>query len=510
MRTILYLLITIFITSCGGSGSESEPENTGEDQLVPVVRGVVIDRNYNGVSGSDIEINFIDTGTTLETISKENGDFEFDSVPVEGSFIITALHSDGRSGSSSGAITSNESELETPIFLMDGGSGKISGVVVDEGDIPISSAVVNVSFDETKFSVTSVADENGEFKFEELPLDGVFTIFSSNSDSSYGTYTEFLTSSQSIVFDAKIVVASLDNINERMENSDFSGGTLEGWEVEGDSQVVVRDTIFESPIVSNAALATSARTASKVACTPPTYSAVVSTSGDENSLGKISQNFVVNPGEDTLVGKMKFLSNEYPTYYGSEFNDSYHLSLITPDGTKILSKGNLNSSTWGSGAGGYSGATEEINFSADVSKYAGKTVSLVGEVRDIGDSVVDSALALSDMRIVNKDNRNYAASGFLNGNASESYSLGMVVWITVENINVLGTTVTIYPRVGTNNLTPQGAIVLPMMKHTFRFDYWGNEPMGWTFDFRTESDVLLANYRVESTWVEGMPPNPCR
>jgi len=44
---------------------------------------------------------------------------------------------------------------------------------------------------------------------------------------------------------------------------------------------------------------------------------------------------------------------------------------------------------------------------------------------------------------------------------------------------------------------------------TFDFYCFGEEPMDCDFDIRTKSDAFIVNYEVESTWVQGMPTNPC-
>lgn len=39
-------------------------------------------------------------------------------------------------------------------------------------------------------------------------------------------------------------------------------------------------------------------------------------------VGTISQTFVVPPGSVSLVGRLVFLSDEWPAYFGSQFNDN--------------------------------------------------------------------------------------------------------------------------------------------------------------------------------------------
>jgi hypothetical protein len=100
-----------------------------------------------------------------------------------------------------------------------------------------------------------------------------------------------------------------------------------------------------------------------------------------------------------------------------------------------------------------------------------------------------------------------AGGGTLNGNGSISGNFGQSVKITFKNVNVLGTTLNITDT-GPFGET-QGIILLPQQSKTFTFSIFGEEPIFWNFDVSTVSDAFIVTYSIESTWVEGMPPNPC-
>jgi hypothetical protein len=231
----------------------------------------------------------------------------------------------------------------------------------------------------------------------------------------------------------------------------------------------------------------------------------VTTADDFNAVGMASQAFVVGVGQDTLVGRIRFVSNEWPEFFGTEFNDSFVVYLATPGGTRVLAKGNVNSSIWEAGVAGFNGVTAEINISVDVSAFQGKAVSLSVVVSDVGDTIIDSGVVVSNFQIIDKNGRNFYAAGSWNGNTTLSASLGQVVWITVKNINVLGTTISISPSRG----QAQKLILLPQQTHTFVFSNLTSEPFIWIFNISTESDAFIVAYRIESTWIPGMPPNPC-
>ena len=125
---------------------------------------------------------------------------------------------------------------------------------------------------------------------------------------------------------------------------------------------------------------------------PITKAAFISTAGSNNAVGGLSQSFVVPPGYGTISGRIRFLSNEWPDYFGSQFNDTYLVRFSAPGSSVVIASGNVNSSSWSSGVLGYKGKAIEIPYILDVSSYIGETVTLTYEVRDVGDMVVDSAI----------------------------------------------------------------------------------------------------------------------
>ena len=100
--------------------------------------------------------------------------------------------------------------------------------------------------------------------------------------------------------------------------------------------------------------------------------------------------------------------------------------------------------------------------------------------------------------------RNLFEAGTWTGNTTFFAPLGQIVWIRVTNVNVLGTTISIESL---NTKQVQQLVLLPYIQKEFRFSVFGSEPISWDFRIRTESDVFSVNYKIESTWVPGMPPN---
>lgn len=125
-------------------------------------------------------------------------------------------------------------------------------------------------------------------------------------------------------------------------------------------------------------------------------SLLVATEGRQST--QASYPFVAGKGS-TVSGRLRFLSQEYPEWFGSEYNDLFSVALATPQGAVVLATGNLNSSTWDAGMLGYGGAAETITFDEDLGRFAGQTVELQIHVANVADTFYDSAVAVFDLRI---------------------------------------------------------------------------------------------------------------
>jgi hypothetical protein len=94
-------------------------------------------------------------------------------------------------------------------------------------------------------------------------------------------------------------------------------------------------------------------------------------------------------------------------------------------------------------------------------------------------------------------------SGSWNSSAQLAYKGGQVMHFRVTNLNVLGTTISINSNLGGK----KSIIILPTQTVDLRFDCFGSEPMGWTFDVSTESDAFLVSWKLYASWLPGDPPN---
>lgn len=228
-------------------------------------------------------------------------------------------------------------------------------------------------------------------------------------------------------------------------------------------------------------------------------------------MGQLSQTFKVPPGYELITGRVQFLSDEWPEFFGAEFIDKFLVTLTTPAGANVLASGSLNGLAWTNGPKqGFNGYTADFNFEASLKGLAGQTVKLTHEVRDVGDTIVDSGLAIDATKVVRTEQ--FVVTPGLGGPTTGALTvkgqLGQAVRITVKNLNVLGTSVSVQDK------SPFGptkqSIILPMSSVTFEFGVFGEEPMYREFEIKTVvSDAFVVDVAVESTWVEGMPTNPC-
>ncbi len=121
---------------------------------------------------------------------------------------------------------------------------------------------------------------------------------------------------------------------------------------------------------------------------------------------------------------------------------------------------------------------------------------------DTSTNSTDTTATTSD---TDKDSEGFRVldSGSWNGDKSVTYQGGQVMHFQVKNVNVLGTTLSISSNLGGK----KSQIILPQQTADLRFDCFGSEPMGWSFDISTNSDAFIVAYKIYSSWIPGDPRN---
>ena len=178
---------------------------------------------------------------------------------------------------------------------------------------------------------------------------------------------------------------SLGDIHSTLINGNFEDG-LTGWVLSGAGDVV--DSF--GPIL------------------PYEGSYMAMISSGNGAVGEASsaleQSFTVPEGANKLTIHYNFISEEYPEFVGSEFNDVMRATLHTPDGSREIAFEEVNSAIFepvsgipcGSGDCTW-GQTSWLEKSIDVYQWAGKDDTLTLTVHDVGDTVYDTVVLLDDI-----------------------------------------------------------------------------------------------------------------
>lgn len=143
---------------------------------------------------------------------------------------------------------------------------------------------------------------------------------------------------------------------------------------------------------------------------PPDSSrmAVVSSGPDSSQIvTTLEQAFEIQEGVDTLslLFDYNFISEEYPEYVGTSYNDNLEIVLVTPNGEEVvLAYEEVNAATFSPvsgidfpGGDDTVGETGWLSAQADVPVSVGAGVYSI-RIRDLGDGVFDSNALISHIR----------------------------------------------------------------------------------------------------------------
>ncbi|WP_027482576.1 carboxypeptidase-like regulatory domain-containing protein [Deinococcus pimensis] len=414
------------------SGSQHSVKSTNPSPCAPRGEGRVsvdaVTMQGQSVAGASVTLTLPD-GTVRTGTTTAEGNLAFTDLPLGTTFTVRATLPDGRAAQGAGFLNADSRSASATLVLAEPGAGSVSGNVTREDGTPLPGAVVTLSFVENDFAAATVSGPDGAFALSGLPLYGTLGV-----TAHHPTTGAFVSGAGLLVSDTTQAQLDLEVRTPAaatvLIGGDFAGGRLDGWTTEGDVSVSRYDEVFGEAGPPEPYLPPTPTpigwTSAQTGASPSRYVAVASTRGDRVAVGRLSQSFTVGACHTRLVGKVRFLSNEYPTWYRTRFNDSYSVHLVTPGGARTLAAGNLNNSSWGGGMAGYRGAADVRTFSVDVRAYAGgnKPLTLAFQANDVGDMAVDSAVGVADVRLVD-DSALKLGTQSVGGAAGEARDVGL-------------------------------------------------------------------------------------
>ena len=181
-----------------------------------------------------------------------------------------------------------------------------------------------------------------------------------------------------------------------IRNAGFERGDLSSWALAG------------------AGIARQALTATGAVITPTEGAWMADINTGPGSLGAagsgLRQRFTVPAGVQTLRLDFNFVSEEFPEFVGSQFNDAFRAVIITPQGTTMFAQTSVNSAQnvaligdCGFPGGDITcGQTGWMEGSVDLSAFSGTTlpiqIDLLFTSVDAGDDVYDTHVLVDNIR----------------------------------------------------------------------------------------------------------------
>jgi hypothetical protein len=179
-------------------------------------------------------------------------------------------------------------------------------------------------------------------------------------------------------------------------NGDFETGDLTGWTVVGEAGVI-------------------AELGSQLSAPQGGYMGYITSGGGAEGAASsgLEQSFQVPTGTRYLLLSYNVVSEEYPEYVGTEYNDVFNATLFTPSGQREIVFADVNGVVWlgavngvpdSHGSGDLTwGQTGWRTVAIDVSDFAGTDDTLTLTVHDVGDTIYTTIVLLDSVRLSNEE-----------------------------------------------------------------------------------------------------------
>jgi len=273
----------------------------------------------------------------------------------------------------------------TFVFLWGENVGWVEGQVTNiNSGIAVPEAVVTLSGGYW----LDIADASGYYSLPAWAGNFIVNAFDDQTGD-FGEKQGFMPNDGATVFINVEIGESSGPTQSTLVNGDFEDG-LTGWVLSGAGDVV--------------------ESFGPISPYEGSYMAMISSGSGAvgGSSSALEQSFTVPEGANKLIIHYNFISEEYPEFVGSQFNDVMCATLHTPDGSREIAFEEVNSANFqpvsgipcGSGDCTW-GQTGWITASIDVSQWAGTNDTLTLTVHDVGDTIYDTVVLLDSIGFLN-------------------------------------------------------------------------------------------------------------
>lgn len=289
------------------------------------------------------------------------------------------------------------------------GTASVEGKVVDEAGNPVGGAAVTGAVaDDSTVTATTTTDSAGKYVLKNFPNRTVIVIATGTGNLSGSTTSVAGTAFRDLVFWNFGIPAN-------SENHDFSRGT-EGWINRNGVSPTLEDYV-ENPGPQSATPSTTIFGRLMRWSLVPTVQAQATTRKSlrfgTSGEGPITTTHTFVPGADakTVRIRYRFQTAEFPTYFGSAYNDSFEIKLKSKSGKSAFVRGAMNELGKSAFDTGGSTAWKELTLEL---VSAGEPVQVEVTVANVKDGAMNSAifidqvsassLAIAEARLFDIDN----------------------------------------------------------------------------------------------------------
>jgi hypothetical protein len=124
------------------------------------------------------------------------------------------------------------------------------------------------------------------------------------------------------------------------------------------------------------------------------------TGAEDDKTSGLDLTFTVPEDASAIYFTYRFLTNEYPEYVGSQFNDLFNVFVYSNLGAVLAVEERVNDAEMSDSDTIYDGSTSWMAVSLNIEAFAGTGVpiTLSFVVSDVADSIYDTAILLDDLR----------------------------------------------------------------------------------------------------------------